>query len=302
MISVVEARSDEQVSGAKQIADRFRQELGFHTAQAFRDSSNRGELLVALKGSDPVGFVRFRHRRDHRTTLYEIASILQGAGVGRGLISVLITRCRAAASEEIQLKCPIELPANLFYSRLGFILRGRRSVAGIGRPLFEWHLPVSGLRPLSFVASITASTNDLTRMVRLWEREGPTLRPFERCILTPLFTDPGALSWVRHMHDSWDIRVAFDSGGFFVQQGKIRYDQLFVDLMRFYEANDWADTYVLPDFVPTSRSTSAEVEERVQVTIGEGIKFYKRLPNELRSRALGVLQGHQPRHLRGCFE
>jgi hypothetical protein len=96
--------------------------------------------------------------------------------------------------------------------------------------------------------------------------------------------------------------VVFDSGGFFVQQEKIHYDQLFFDLMRFYEANDWAETYVLPDFVPTSRSTPAEVEERVQVTIGEGIKFYKRLPNALRSRVLGVLQGHQPRHLRGCFE
>ena len=302
MISVVEARSDEHVSAAKQIADRFRRELGFHTAQAFQDSGNRGELLVALMGSDPVGFVRFHHRRDRRTTLYEIASVLQGAGVGRGLISVLIAHCRAAASEEIQLKCPIELPANLFYSKVGFILRQSRSVAGIRRSLFEWHLPISGLRPLSFVASITASTNDLTHMVGLWEREGPTSRPFERCILTPLFTDPGALSWVRYMHDRWGIRVVFDSGGFFVQQGKIRYDQLFFDLMRFYEANDWAETYVLPDFVPTSRSTPAEVEERVQITIGEGIKFYKRLPTVLRPRALGVLQGHRPRHLRECFE
>jgi hypothetical protein len=104
------------------------------------------------------------------------------------------------------------------------------------------------------------------------------------------------------MHDSWGTRAAFDSGGFFVQQGKIRYDQLFFDLTRFCEANDWAETYVLPDLVPTSRSTPAEVEERVQVTIGEGIKFYKRLPTTLRSRALGVLHGHQPRHQRGYFD
>jgi hypothetical protein len=78
MISVVEARTDEDVSAAKRIADRFRRELGFHTAQAFRESGNRGELLIVLDGSDPIGFVRFHHRRDHRTTLYEIASILQG--------------------------------------------------------------------------------------------------------------------------------------------------------------------------------------------------------------------------------
>jgi hypothetical protein len=138
-------------------------------------------------------------------------------------------------------------------------------------------------------------------IVRLWEQHGPALRPFEKCIITPLFIDPGALSAIKHMHQNWGVCVVFDSGGFFVQQGKIHYDQLFFRLMDFYRQNAWADAYVLPDFVPTSRSTPEEITERVQVTIAEGIKFYNRMPDHARAKALAVLQGHQPQHLRDCL-
>jgi len=103
------------------------------------------------------------------------------------------------------------------------------------------------------------------------------------------------------MHDSWGVKTCFDSGGFFVQQGKIKYEELFARLLKFYLANDWADGYVLPDYVPTSRESPAEVSERVHVTATEGVKFYKRLPADLRERAVGVLQGRTHEHLALCF-
>ena len=96
----------------------------------------------------------------------------------------------------------------------------------------------------------------------MWEDEGLSERPFERCIITPLFTDSRSLQHVRHLHDRWGVEIVFDSGGFFVQQGKVTYDELFPRLLDFYARNDWAAAYVLPDFVPTSRNTAAEVDER----------------------------------------
>jgi hypothetical protein len=152
------------------------------------------------------------------------------------------------------------------------------------------------------VASLTNAGNDLRHLLPLWEREGPSQRPFDHCIVTPLFVEPRSLQYVRHMHESWGVRIWFDSGGFFVQQGKIAYEELFHRLLDFYRDNDWAEVYVLPDYVPTSRNTPAEIEERVRVTAAEGAKFCKRLPSHVRSRALGVLQGHEAEHLKSCLD
>src|SRR6185312_314586 len=70
----------------------------------------------------------------------------------------------------------------------------------------------------------------------------------------------------------------------------------------FYREHDWGAAYVLPDYVPTSQNTPTEVEERVRVTAAEGAKFFKRLPESVRGRALGVLQGHDTGHLALCLE
>jgi len=46
------------------------------------------------------------------------------------------------------------------------------------------------------------------------------------------------MSYVRHMRDAWGVSVWFDSGGFFVQQGKIRYEELFTRLLHFYRGQN----------------------------------------------------------------
>jgi hypothetical protein len=37
------------------------------------------------------------------------------------------------------------------------------------------------------------------------------------------------------MREKWGVHIWFDSGGFFVQQGKIRYEDLFARLLAFTE-------------------------------------------------------------------
>lgn len=304
LITVEKAINSSVVDQIKTIADSHRTELGFHSRQTFLDSLKREEILIAKIDNNLAGFVRYYHRRDGQTTLYEIATIREkrSKGVGRRLIDALIADCQRVGSRYIRLSCPVELPANRFYEAMSFIHSARRSRRGKSRPLYEWELPVLPHRPITFVASLTASGYDLGRLIRMWETEGPDKKPFEKCIITPLFIDPGALDYVRYMHNKWGIGVIFDSGGFFVQQEKIAYDELFARLLDFYLRHRWAEAYVLPDFVPTSKQSSDEVTERVYVTATEGVKFLRRLPTDLRDRALGVLQGHTPEHLKHCFE
>jgi N-acetylglutamate synthase-like GNAT family acetyltransferase len=303
-ILIEKVKDPTTISQVKLLADKHRPELGFHSQQTFIESSAKNELLAAKVDGRVKGFVRFHHRRDHLTTLYEIATDpgARGKGVGRQLVDALVSDCKEVGSRCIRLFCPAELPSNQFYERVGFVRSSRRSHPGKSRPLNEWVLAVLPHRPISFVASLTSCTRDLKHLTSTWEAEGLDGRPFDKCIITPLFIEPKSFEYVRYMHDKWGVEVFFDSGGFFVQQGKIRYDELFARLLDFYLRHDWAEYYVLPDYVPTSKHSPEEVSERVFVTAAEGVKFLKRLPRDLRGRALGVLQGHTPDHLRYCFD
>lgn len=292
------------VDAVKRLADLHRDELGFHTRESYVESIQRGELVVARCGRRVAGFVRFHKRRDRAATIYEIATDAEfrRRGVARRLVASVLDECRKSDVRLLRLSCPAELPANAFYETIGFTRTSPRSRPGKFRPLIEWQLPIFPHRAMTFIASLSNSANDLRHLIRLWEEEGEDDRPFERCIITPLFSDSRSLQHVRYLHDRWGVAIVFDSGGFFVQQGKVTYDELFPRLLDFYARNDWAATYVLPDFVPTSRNTPAEVEERVHVTAAEGVKFHRRMPAEIRDRALGVLQGHSASHLKYCLK
>jgi GNAT superfamily N-acetyltransferase len=292
------------VDEIKAIADRHRDELGFHTRQAFIDSAHRGELIAATLGGSVAGFVRFHKRRDYAATIYEVATDppRRRRGVARRLVEAVVEEARKLGARTLRLSCPAELSANEFYPAVGFSRVSPRSRPGKLRPLIEWQMPILPPRPMTFVASLSNAANDMRHLIRLWEDEARDDRPFDRCIITPLFTDARSLQHVRYIHDRWGVRVVFDSGGFFVQQGKVTYEELFPRLLNYYARNDWAESYVLPDFVPTSRNTPSEVDERVHVTAAEGVKFHNRMPSDLRPRALGVLQGHSASHLKFCLE
>ena len=295
--------NEQDIVNVKLLADANRRELGFHARQAFIESVAKQELIVAERDGNIVGSARFHIRRDRIATLYEVVTALneRRTGIGRLLMEAVYRACQDKGARRLRLSCPIELPANAFYAALGMKRPAAYSNPGRQRPLYVWETLVMLPRRLNFAASITASTTDLNQLIKLWETAGGGPRPFDYCIVTPLFADPGALNAIRYMQERWGVRVIFDSGGFFVQQGKIAYEELFARLLEFYQRNDWGDTYVLPDYVPTSRQSVAEVQERVYVTAAEGVKFYRRMPHQLQDRAQGVLQGHTQKHLAHCF-
>src|SRR6266851_5899389 len=152
LITVELAKDLATVTKIKSLADQHRSELGFHSRQAFIDSCNKNELLVAKIDGQVKGFVRFHHRRDNLTTLYEIATApeIRTKGTGRRLVEALVSNCRKIGSRCIRLSCPVELPANQFYETLGFVRSSRRSSPGKNRPLNQWALPVLPHRTISF--------------------------------------------------------------------------------------------------------------------------------------------------------
>lgn len=156
---------------------------------------------------------------------------------------------------------------------------------------------------MRFVRSLTVSRSEILEFLRLWELSGDPRPPFEDLILTPLpgLTDPSRVSAVREQLAARST-VIFDSGGYAVQQGSISYEDLYQRLLSYYRANDWADAYVLPDYVPTSDLNVGEVEARVNATITVAKLFYSELPPALRRRALPVVQGRTRKQMQACVE
>lgn len=154
---------------------------------------------------------------------------------------------------------------------------------------------------MEFVVSMTHRAPELREIFRLWQEHGDSRDPFKRTIFTPLFARSDVLNFMR---DHFEHRkgVVFDSGGYYVQQGAVTYEELYHKLMEFYETNQWASWYVLPDYVPTSSLTSEEVEERVKATVSVSKLFYAEMPKHLRSQALPVVQGHTREQIQYCVE
>lgn len=131
---------DRDVFAVKEILDEHRVEFGFIPKAVFFEAIDKGWLLVAKLNHFVVGFVRFRHRCDKTTTLYEIAVANHNKrqGIGKALISSFIEHAIRNKQTEIILKCPVGLPANHFYSSLGFQLV--RVDKGKRRDLNVWRL------------------------------------------------------------------------------------------------------------------------------------------------------------------
>lgn len=154
---------------------------------------------------------------------------------------------------------------------------------------------------MDFVVSMTHRAKELKEILELWKKFGDQRNPFAKTIFTPLFARPGVLDF---MHDN--IRsygsVIFDSGGYYVQQGVVSYEELYQKLLHFYRDNTWARWYVLPDYVPTSSLSATEVEERVKATVTVSKLFYSEMPEQLHPKALPVVQGHTREQIQYCVE
>jgi hypothetical protein len=155
-------------------------------------------------------------------------------------------------------------------------------------------------QPLEFVASLTVCPSDIRKIHECLNLANPQLDPLKSVLITPLFTPKGSLDLVEAMADKGK-RVIFDSGGYYVQIGRITYDALFYPLLKAYESNRWASAYVLPDNVPTSRDTPATVAEKVRNTIETSCLFFDCMSDELKPRAMPVVHGHTTRQVEDCL-
>ncbi len=156
---------------------------------------------------------------------------------------------------------------------------------------------------MRFVASATLKRYDLRGLLDRWERAGSGPDPFRDIILTPLpgLSEPTTVQFVRE-HFVGRSKIWFDSGGYFVQQGEIAYEDLYGRLMDWCLNNRWADVYVLPDYVPSSDLSEEEVAGRIHATISITRLFSRELPAEIRQKALPVVQGHTREQIRACVD
>jgi queuine/archaeosine tRNA-ribosyltransferase len=156
---------------------------------------------------------------------------------------------------------------------------------------------------MKFVASLTMNASDLRQAIQLWDASGDPRNPFADVLVSPLFTRPSTLRIVREeLKEKRGSQVYFDSGGYYVQQGRLTYEELYGLLMDYYRQNRWADWYVLPDWVPTSQDDSQTVEHKVRATITVSKLFYDELPDGLKERALPVVQAHTKAQVIACME
>lgn len=297
------------VTKIKILADAHRHELGFVRETALADAVAEKRLFVAVQTPrsmlrapcSVIGFVHFRCCLDGHATIYEIAVApkWRGRGVGKALVNAVVTEAQKHGCRILRLKCPVDLPANGFYAHLGF---NRISVeTGKNRPIAVWELPIpspssSQSSPLiwQFFIGLTSEASQIRALVRRFY-EGynfrPPFNPFERIMVSPLFVPPATLRLLKAWRDG-DFSVPhapcsmlhapsimFDSGGYQVQMGKISYEDLCRRLRDLYERERWADFYVLPDHVPTSRDTDAEVERKITETLTMGEIFMKWFPS-----------------------
>lgn len=154
---------------------------------------------------------------------------------------------------------------------------------------------------LQFVASITVCPSDIHKFQRHLQVAAKPLDPLANVLITPLFVSPESLRLTEKMA-AIGKRVYFDSGGYYVQMGKLQYHELYMPLMEAYKANRWASLYTLPDHVPLSQDKPEVVAQKVRDTITYSTLFFQEMPDELKPRAMPVVQGHTYQQVDSCLE
>lgn len=156
---------------------------------------------------------------------------------------------------------------------------------------------------LHFFSSLTLTQSDIYKIVTHLEQEGHAVERFlGRILVTPLLASKETMTRVFDLQGSFGSEVMFDSGGYYVQTGKLSYDELYYPLLRYYLQNQWADIYTLPDHVPTSQDSPERIGQKVEETVRFSTNFYRELPLNLQDRAMPVVQGHNYEQIDFCLK
>lgn len=284
----------------KALADAHRRELGFVNRATLESAINSKEILNL-----PYGFLHFHHRRDQISTLYHlcVSPEHRQQGIGRALISAWEEHSRKCGIKNLRLKCPLNLEANGFYSRLGF---SRVDIEpGKHRPLVVWEKKLRETPPNrpKFVAAISAGGSEVKRLFELWDEGGDPRNPFEQILTSPLACPVSTTLYLRQQRENERVKqVWLDCGAYQVQQGKRTYEELLLFLDKFYHDNQWADGYVLPDIVPISTDSDEVVEYKVRETLYHCSRFFEQMPPYVQERAIAPVHGRTPDQINRCIE
>lgn len=154
---------------------------------------------------------------------------------------------------------------------------------------------------LRFVASMTVCPSDIRKIQQHVVTAQASVDPLKNILVTPLFISPDSLDLVKEMAESGSA-IHFDSGGYYVQLGRLKYEELYMPLLETYRANQWAALYTLPDHVPLSQDSPETVAQKVRDTIDFSTHFFYELPDALKPRAMPVVQGHTYEQVDACLD
>jgi queuine/archaeosine tRNA-ribosyltransferase len=158
----------------------------------------------------------------------------------------------------------------------------------------------SNRHQIQFFASLTVTISDIHKIQAHLAFAHTPHTPLQNILTTPLFVGSKSLDEIRTRGEAGAC-VMFDSGGYYVQTGRISYDALYAELLKSYKQHKWANIYVLPDNVPRSQDTPDVVEHKVQNTIEQSINFFRSMPDELKPRAMPVVHGHTYQQIDDCL-
>lgn len=322
----------EDINGAKFLADQERATIGFVNRAVLQDAQKRGWLFVAVNHSfdsngytdKVIGVVNFRIRQDFICTLYEIVvdSNYRRQHIGARLIQALIRRAHEENCIHVQLKCPIDLPANNFYQSIGFT--NNMTEEGKRRPLNVWkysliHKQLDNLEffqqqtskkfiPAHFFASLTINPSEMEHVHRIWHEKAHNFfwkygspNPFARILVSPIIAKPRTMAFIRTLKESGESReIMFDSGGYFVQKGDITFYDLMDKLEHLYRTENWADYYVLPDNPPLNNDSISVIDAKVRQTVEGSLKLWQKLPSTIKEKSMPVIHGANTEHIEYC--
>lgn len=154
---------------------------------------------------------------------------------------------------------------------------------------------------IRFVASLTINPGGVRRLREKLAQSATRHNPLEHVLTTPILAGPKALGAIRELKEAGHS-VMFDSGGYYVQTGRIEYETLYSRLHKVYQEHQWADVYVLPDNVPRSQDSPAVIDQKVRMTYEQSANFFAQMPDALKPRAMPVVHGHTYAQIEDCLE
>lgn len=154
---------------------------------------------------------------------------------------------------------------------------------------------------LSFYGGLSVCSSAMRKTLAQLLNGYGSLEPLQNIMFTPISSGEETHQSIQALTERFDLNVMFDSGGYEVQVGNKKFDDLYSYLVDFYGKNDWGHRFVLPDNVPLSDDSPETVARKVDETLSATEMCFRRLPEDRQSKAVAVVQGHTTEQVHRCL-